>query len=137
MADVSLVATGGVACTIAAAVWYVAIREQRRHREWCAKGVKAQGVVSRLSTRGHLSRNEPTDSDNISEVPIVRFRAANGVEYEIDAPDAPRKVGTPVEVAYEPASPSSGRAVERVPKIGCAVVVLVIGIALVIAGLLK
>jgi hypothetical protein len=113
-------------------------RERKAHREhvaWCAAATKVEGAVSRLGTRDHLSRNKPTDDDNISIVPVVRFRAANNVDYEIDCRDAPRTIGAPVAVAYDPALPSSARAVARVPRIGCAAIALLIGVALAVWGL--
>jgi hypothetical protein len=44
-------------------------------------------------------------------------------------------LGAPVQVAYDPAEPSGGRAVDRVPKIGCAVILFVLGAILILAAL--
>ena len=87
-------------------------------------------MVSRVGQRDHLSRNKPTDSDSITTVPVVRFKAANGVEYEFDAPGAPLKVGTPVAVAYDPALPSSARTLVRTRRIGCAAILLIAALVL-------
>ena len=66
--------------------------------------------------------------------PVVRFRAANNIEYDIDAPEAPREVGTEVEVAYDPALPSGGQGVDRAPKILIPIVLIVLGAILVAVG---
>ena len=78
-----------------------------------------------------------TVSLNVRAVAVVRFTAANGVEYEIDAPDVAREIGTRIPIAYDPLLPSDARAIEQRPKIGCAVVLLLAGIALIVAGLLQ
>lgn len=72
---------------------------------------------------------------NVSIVPVVRFRAADGIEYEIDAPDAPAKIGSVVQVAYESMQPSGARAISRTPKIGCAILLFVVGVALIAIGI--
>ena len=63
-------------------------------------------------------------------VPIVRFRAYNNVEYEIEAPEAPKEVGAAFQVAYDPAQPSGGRGVERVPKVLLPILMLAFGVVL-------
>ncbi len=136
LTDPSLVIVGAVACGIAGVLWLLESKVHRAHARWCAARTKAEGVISRIARRGHLSRNEPTTSDEFFLVPIVRFRAVNGVEYEIDAPGGAGKVGAPIQVAYDPALPSDGRVVPRTRKLGCVVVILAIGIALLGWGLL-
>ncbi|HYI09696.1 MAG TPA: DUF3592 domain-containing protein [Thermoanaerobaculia bacterium] len=131
MPDTSLVAAGAAACAVAAFFWRADSKAHRSHEVWCAGAAKAEGFVSRIGRRGHLSRNAPTSSDSFYTVPIVRFRAADGVEYEIDAADAPKTVGAPLQVAYDPNLPSGARPVPRTRKIGCSVVLLAIGIFLV------
>ncbi|HEY5611771.1 MAG TPA: DUF3592 domain-containing protein [Thermoanaerobaculia bacterium] len=138
MPDLSLIAVGATACGIASALGWVEERAHRKHQQWCANApAKAEGVVSRIGTRGYHSRNKPTESDTVHAMPIVRFRAANGVEYEVDAPSAPHEVGTPQQVAYDPASPTDARVVARPRKHGCAVVLLAAGIALLIFGIVR
>lgn len=141
MPETSLVVIGVVACASAAVVWRREMNEQRAHGAWCASATtKAEGVVSRIAQRGHLSRNEPTSGDEgmaLPDVPIVRFKAADGVEYEVDAPDAPAKVGTIVAIAYDPALPSDARAIQRTPRIGCAVMLLAVGVVLLVLGLTR
>lgn len=144
MADASLVTIGASASALSAFFWWKARKAQREHQAWCATKSKADGVVSRVGNRGHLSRNAPTESsvsfsdDSLTQgaraVAVVRFTASNGVDYEIDAPDVALKVGTRVPVAYDPALPSDGRAIEYTPKIGCAVILLLAGVGLLIAG---
>ena len=137
MADPSLIAVGAASCGLATIWWWSERKAHRAHVTWTVNAVKADGVVSRLARRRHLSRNEPTTSDNLSMVPIVRFRAADGVEYEIDAPDAPRTIGAAVPVGYELASPSSARPLQRTRRLGCAAFLLVVGIALIAIGLAR
>jgi hypothetical protein len=139
MADTSLIALGAGAGALAVVFGGIAIKAYREHRQWCARGTRAEGVVSRLvERRGHgLSEDAagmPTDAA-ATTVPVVRFRTADGLEYEIDAPDAPTEIGSRVEIAFEPGQPSAARAVERPPKIGCAVVLLAVGIVLLAVGL--
>ncbi|GMU63738.1 MAG: hypothetical protein AMXMBFR36_00120 [Acidobacteriota bacterium] len=97
------------------------------------------GVVSRLVQRrssGGLSEDAagmPTDPASTT-IPVLRFRALDDLEYEIDAPEAPSEVGAVVAIAYDPALPSAGRAVERTPKIGCALLLLLVGAILLGVG---
>ena len=133
MADISLAAVGATTCAFATAFGWIAIKRQREHSAWCAKGVKADGVVSRLAERRGAGLSE--DASGMSTdatfhtVPVVRFRV-DGIEYEIDAPDAPATIGSVVQVAYEPTQPSGARAIARTPKIGCAVILFVAGLTL-------
>lgn len=137
MPDTSLIATGGTAAALGLVFAIASWKSQRDHNAWTRDKTRARGVVSRIGLRGHLSRNKPTFDDGGLAVPVVRFTAENGADYEIDAGDAPHRVGAEVEVAYDPALPSDGRMVARTPKIGCAAVLLAIGVALVIAGLFR
>ena len=138
MADTSLVAAGATLSALAAVFGGIALKVQREHRRFCAQGIRADGVVSRLAQRRGqgLSENAMGHSTGTRyiTIPVARFRATNGIEYEIDAPEAPMTVGAPVQVAYDPALPSGGRVVDRTPKIGCAVVLLVLGVILVAIG---
>jgi hypothetical protein len=136
MPDTSLVAIGAAACAFAAFLWRKETKTHHEHVAWCDAHTKADGVVSRISLRGHHSRNPPGFDDHGWSVPVVRFRAANGVEYEVDASDSHHKEGTPLEVAYDPALPSGGRVVARTKKIGCAGVLLAIGVFLIVWGAL-
>jgi hypothetical protein len=58
----------------------------------------------------------------------------DGVEYEIDAPDASAEIGTVIPVAYDPALPSAARAIARTPRVGCTVLLFVIGVVLLVKG---
>ena len=136
MPDTSLIAIGAASCAFAAFLWHKETKTHREHAAWCDAHTKADGVVSRIATRNHLSRNPLTsDEEKVYAVPVVRFRAANGVEYEVDASDSHHKEGTPLQVAYDPALPSDGRVVARTKKIGCAVILLAIGVFLMGWGL--
>lgn len=139
MADTSLVAVGATACALSVVFGWIAIKVHREHRAWCDRGMKADGVVSRLAERRGAGLSEDAvgtpSAPSVFLMPVVRFRAANGIDYEIDAPDAPKEIGCVVKVAYEPAQPSGARAVSRPPKIGCAVVLFVVGVMLVAVGI--
>lgn len=139
MADTSLVAVGATAVALSTVFGWIAIKRQLEHRAWCARGSKAEGVVSRLAERRRQGLSEDASGTPtgraVSMVSIVRFRAANGVEYEIDAPEAPLEIGCVVQVAYVPALPSEARAIERTPKVGCAAFLLVVGVILVVIGI--
>jgi len=139
MADGSLVAVGATTSALSVVFGWIAMKRHREHRAWCARGTKADGIVSRLAERRGSGLSEdaggmPSDP-NVHVVPVVRFRAADGIEYEIDAPDAPTEIGTVVQVAYEPALPSGARAIDATPKIGCAVVLLALGLTLLAIGI--
>src|SRR5688572_2636419 len=138
MADASLIGAGVAICAAGAIFGGIALKVQRDHRRWCEGKARVKGVVSRLAERRGQGLSEdasgmPTDAAGVV-TRVVRFRAANKIEYEIDAPEAPRELGTEVEVAYDPALPSGGRGVERVPKILIPVVLLVLGAILVAIG---
>ena len=134
MADGSLAGAGAVVCAVGVVTAWIAVKTQREHRRWCVGKARAIGVVSRISARrtGGLSEDAGGGSADPAQIatPVVRFRAANGVEYEIDAVEAPQEVGAVVEVAYDPALPSGGRAVGRTIKILLPVVLIVLGAAL-------
>ena len=119
--------------------WVAEVREQRSHLKKMATAARARGVVSRIAIRGWLSKNEPTemdlnDAEKVSKVPVVRFRAHDGAEYEFDAPDAPMTIGSEVDVAYDPEIPSSAQLPVRQRKPGCAIILLALGLALIIYG---
>ena len=65
-----------------------------------------------------------------TRVSVVRFRASDNIEYEIDAPEIPLELGRVVEVAYDAEQPSGGRAVERAPKIAIPVFLVLLGAGL-------
>ena len=98
----------------------IALKAQRDHRMWCEARTRVDGTVSRIAKRRRYGLSEDAggiDTGNVDRlVPIVRFRAANNVEYEIEAPEAPMEVGAIVAVAYDPAQPSGGRGVARAPS---------------------
>lgn len=131
MADSSLLATGTVVLAAGAVFGWVALRTQREHRRWCSERTRAEGVVSRFAERNRPGLSEGADGTSNDPaallVAVVRFRASNGIEYEIDAPEGPKELGAVVSVAYDPALPSDGRAVDRTPKIAFAVLLLALG----------
>jgi hypothetical protein len=136
--DASLAGAGAVVLAAGGLTGWIALKAQREHRRWCEGKARVEGVVSRLAARRRQGLGEDASgmsTGNVdTTVPIVRFRAGNGVEYEIEAPEAPMTVGAVVEVAYDPALPSGGRGVERVPKVGIPVALLVVGAILVAVG---
>ncbi len=139
MADTSLLATGAVTLAAGAVFGWVAIRTQREHRQWCSERTRAEGVVSRFTERHRPGLSEGADGrsndpESLS-VAVVRFRATNGVEYEIDSPEGPMELGAVVAVAYDPAQPADGRAVDRTPKIALAVLLLALGGILIAVAL--
>lgn len=99
--------------------------------------MKTEGVVSRIAERKDYSG--PRDSyDNISviEVPIVRFRASNGHDYELDGPSGIGEVGAKVAVAYNPDLPSDARALAtNAYRGGCGFILIVIGLALAVKAM--
>lgn len=124
---------GAVLVLLAIVMLIHAERVHRAHVRWCATASRAEGVVSRVGRRHWHSRNEPTSDDRLTTVAVVRFRAANGVEYEFDGRDAPKQAGAQVEVAYDPASPSTAHAVARTRRYGCIVMMVIAGLALILA----
>lgn len=124
MADTTLLVAGGIALLLAVASWLIELKAAREHSAWLTGKARAEGTVVRISLKDHLSRNAPASDEPGRAWPVIRFRAANKVEYEFDAPDAPTQIGSVVEVAYDSALPSNARAVARTPKIGCAIAFL-------------
>ena len=112
----------------------IALKVQRDHRKWCEARTRVDGMVSRIAKRRRYGLSEDAggiDTGNVDRlVPIVRFRAANNVEYEIEAPEAPMEVGAIVAVAYDPAQPSGGRGVARAPKVLLPILMLAFGVVL-------
>lgn len=141
MADTSLIGAGAVACAIGVVSGLVAVKTQRDHRRWCAARPKVSGVVSRLAQRRSTGLSEDASGmstgTHYTTVPVVRYRAANRIEYEIDAPEAPSEIGSAVEVAYDPELPSEARAVMRTPKVGCSVFLVIVGLVLVAIGIYR
>jgi hypothetical protein len=129
-----------LAGALALAALAIAVTEERQyraHRRFCATAARAEGLVSRLGLRRHLSRNAPRSSDHVHRVPVVRFRASDGVEYEFDSEDAPREVGAKVDVAYSAEVPSTAYVVRTRRNFGCALIVLAAAIAALVAGLIR
>ncbi len=98
-------------------------------------------MVSRFAERYRPGLSEGADGTSNDpgavSVAVVRFRAANGIEYEIDSPEGPMELGAVVSVAYDPALPSDGRAVDRTPKIAFAVLLLALGAILIAVALTR
>lgn len=136
--DYWLLAVGLVLCVAGISENVFAGRKRRADRRWLDSAVKTEGVVSRTVERKDYSG--PSDSyGNISvaEVPIVRFRASNGHEYEIDAPSEVGGVGAKVPVAYNPDLPSDARALApNVYRGGCGYILLLIGLGLAVKAML-
>lgn len=136
--DYSLLAFGLLLCITGIWESIATKRKQQEHLRWVARAAKAEGVVSRISQRKDYSG--PSDSyDNISvdPVPIVRFRAADGLEYEFDGPNKIGEVGTPVPVAYNRELPSDARAVATTGyRGGCGFILLAIGLALAVKAVI-
>lgn len=136
--DYSLLAVALLLCI--AGIWerFADKRKRREHQQWIDAAVKTEGVVSRLSERKDYSG--PSDSyDNIAvqSVPIVRFRAANGHEYEIDGPDGIGEIGTRVAVAYNPNLPSDARTLATGRyRGGCGFILIAIGLILAIKAMM-
>jgi len=137
MADSSLVYIGAFLWVVAITMLVVEERAVRARRRWCATAARAEGEVARIGRRGYHSRNEPTSSVRFVTVPVVRFRAANGAEYEFDAPGVPKKVGEKVQVAYDAKLPSTAQVVGAARQVGCAVVLGAIGIVLIGFGVFQ
>ena len=92
--DESLVVTGAVFCAVGLVTGAIAMKAQRDHRRWCEGKPRVEGVVTRLVRRprpgrGHSSSSGLPSLSEPSGTPVVRFRAANKIDYEIDAPEAP------------------------------------------------
>ena len=134
MADTSLLYTGMVLAGVGLVTGGIALKVQWDHKRWCAKRPRLKGMVSRIAERRAQGLSEDaagfSTGTHYRAVPVVRFQAPNGVEYEIDADEAPNEIGAEVEVAYDPAQPSGARAVQRVPKIGLCIPLIVVGGAL-------
>lgn len=100
------VVIGGVSLLVAVAVWLAERRAQAELAAWFAAALEAEGTV-RISER-NLSRNKVSGDDS-DPVPVVRFRAIDGVEYEFDARYSELKAGERVRVAYSPTLHSDAR----------------------------
>ena len=141
MADTSLLGAGVFLLVAGIATGAIAIRAQSDHRRWCEGKARADGVVSRVAARRSQGLSEdaagmPTGTAE-AVVAVVRFRAANRIEYEIDAEEVPLEVGRAVPVAYDPALPSGARAVERAPKVAIPIALLAIGAGLAVIGAMR
>jgi hypothetical protein len=125
---------GLIACAIGVAVTIAEFRKKRAHDAWFARAARAQGLVYRFNevkTYNHLSDH---NQHGMTLVHIVKYRAANKIEYEIPA-KGPVKLGETVEVAYNPDLPSDAKLAQeaRFP-LGCGFVIFAVGIGLIVLG---
>jgi hypothetical protein len=128
-ADVTFLVLGSLALAFALGAAFAESRAAPRHRTLTERWTRAQGTVSRISNPYHLSRNRPRSGDRKRTVPVVRFRASDGVEYEFDDHCAPRQVGASVEIAYDPTLPSGARVANRRSGWGCAMILALAALA--------
>ncbi|HEX7708802.1 MAG TPA: DUF3592 domain-containing protein [Thermoanaerobaculia bacterium] len=130
--DYSLLGVGVLLCV--AGIWerFTDKRKRRENLQWIDSAVRTEGVISRVSERKDYSGHRDT-YDNIATlaVPIVRFRAADGHDYEFDGPNGLGEVGAKVSVAYNPDLPSDARAIATTGyRGGCGFILIAIGLAL-------
>lgn len=112
---------GGATLLVAVAVWFAERRSQTELAAWFAVALEAEGTV-RISER-HPSRNKVSFEDS-DPVPVVRFRAQDGVEYEFDATYARLNAGDRVRVAYSPTLHSDARLLsDRRSGHGCSIAI--------------
>lgn len=136
MPDSTFLIAGALAAAGAAIGFLAELKEKREHHAFCTTAARAEGVVSRISERGHATKNERSEEEKF-EVPIVRFRAADGAEYEFDAPHLPRTLGMAVEVAYDPVLPSNARPLQRQRRSGCAIFLAALALILIANGMIR
>ena len=137
MPDTTFLVVAAAAFAAAALTWRSQRRQRFEHEEFCAAAARTTGVISRIGRRGYHSRNPPTSSDKVHTVAVVRFKAHDGVEYEIDAPGAPKTPGLSVEVAYDPEMPSTARLVAQRGHAGCTIVFLLAALAAAVAAFVR
>lgn len=129
---------------IAAVLIAFGIRERAAEKKkaiadaaWLARATKTEGVISRRKVHGgEYSRNKELPDPYEERHAVVRFRAADKVEYEFDARSDLGKTGDLVPVAYNPDLPSDAREIgARNTSGGCAYLLFAIALALVMQAL--
>lgn len=136
--DLSLLGVALVLCV--AGVWERVAWKRRsaEDRRWVEAAVRTEGVVSRLVDRkDHSGPRDSNDNIAIHEVPVVRFRAASGQEYEIDGPNGMKgEIGRKVPVAYNPDLPSDACVLlPAAYRGGCGFILIAIGLALALKAI--
>ena len=125
---------GLITCAIGVGVTIAEIRKKRAADAWFARAARAEGLVYRFNevkTYNHLSDFNQHGKTNVH---IVKYRAANKIEYEIPA-NSPVKLGDTVEVAYNPDLPSDAKLVQEARfRMGCGFFILAAGIGLIVLG---
>jgi hypothetical protein len=125
---------GLIVIAIGVIVTVTELRRKRAAEAWLARAARAEGLVYRFNeveTYNHISDNFQHGK---KKVHIVKYRAANKIEYEIQA-KSPTKLGSTVEVAYNPDLPSDAKLVQEAQyKMGCGFVLLAVGAGLIILG---
>jgi hypothetical protein len=128
--DVAIAAT--VTLLLALASRWKMQREWREHRNWLAGKVRVSGVVERFSiSEGSFESSQTTYT------PVIVYRAHSGHLYSIHGETAATQepaIGTAVDVAYDPALPSTARVVNEAPwtsydratAVGCFIFVAVL-----------
>lgn len=107
-------------------------RRQRADMQWLAKAVTTEGVVRRIDERETYSQlSEEGLQHSTSRVAVVSYQTASGRGYQIEASGEGRKVGSRVQVTYNPELPSDARAYEpNAYRGGCGLILICIALAL-------
>lgn len=125
---------GLMAITAGVIVTIVELRRKRAADAWLASASRAEGLVYRVNeveTYNHMSDNFAHGKATIH---IVKYRAANRIEYEIPT-DLATTVGSTLEVAYNPDLPSDAKVVQEAKyKMGCGAFIVLVGIAIIWLG---
>jgi Protein of unknown function (DUF3592) len=125
---------GLIVITIGVIVTITELRRKRAAEAWLARAARAEGLVYRFNeveTYNHMSEGF---THGKAKIHIVKYRAANKIEYEIQAKSA-TKLGSTVEVAYNPDLPSDAKLVQEAQyRMGCGFVLLAVGVGLIVLG---
>jgi hypothetical protein len=125
---------GLIACAIGIAVAIAEFRKKRAHDAWFARAARAQGLVYRFNEVETYNHITDFSQHGHALIHIVKYRAANKIEYEIQA-NSPVELGETVEVAYNPDLPSDAKLVQEARfKWGCGFVIIAVGIGMIVLG---
>jgi hypothetical protein len=105
MTSVDFAAGLCVAIVVAILVRKDIARRSQRHAEWVSRAARTKGIVDH-----HRVVEGTFDAPAEEYVPRIVYSASNGIRYQIDGRTARQRkpaVGTEVDVAYDPASPST------------------------------
>jgi hypothetical protein len=125
---------GLMAITLGVIVTVVELRKKRAAEAWLARAVRTEGLAYRsnvVETYNHM-----TDGSQHGQavVQVVKYRAANRIEYEIPGGTLV-KLGETVEVAYNPDLPSDAKLVQEARSpFGCGLLIVAVGIGLILLG---